>query len=172
MPWTGTFTRSLRQWPWAATVSSVTSAVHVFDLGVPRADQADQPGVAEPEEQRFVRGRAADERLGLLEFHRDVDQVGLRLLRDLDAVDPGDGLGQRTRHPVRVAREFPPQFVIEQGVQLGGDEPHLRSELERALPQDLETFGRLRITEDDGLAEQRAVLVRPQAEHVDPATRG
>ena len=65
-----------------------------------------------------------------------------------------------------------PEVAGEEGLELGGEEAHLRRELAELLADELEAVGELRAQEDDGVAEQEAVLGRAEGDDVDAAVGG
>ena len=65
-----------------------------------------------------------------------------------------------------------PEVALEQRLELGGEEAHLRGELAELLADELESVGELGAQEDDRVAEREAVLGRPERDDVDTAVGG
>ena len=79
---------------------------------------------------------------------------------------------RRVAELVRVLGEADPQVVVQQGVELGGDEPHLRRQLRDLLADEHRSLGQLGVQEHDRLAERQAGLGAAEADHVDPGVDG
>ena len=89
-------------------------------------------------------------------------------------VRPGDvprARRQPRRHRVGVAGAAQPQLVGQQRVELGGEEAHLRRELQRLLADVQEVVRELGVQEHDRLGTEQPVLGAAEREHVRAGAR-
>ena len=109
--------------------------------------------------------------------HPDEHDVRLNSLHDLDAVDTalsdrlGEAVREIQRHLVRAGGGVPPQVAFVQGVELCGEEAHLRRQLQIHLAQEAHSVADVGVEDDDRLGAEQAVLRPAQADDVD-ADRG
>ena len=98
----------------------------------------------------------------------DEDLVGLDGVGELGPGAGLDGRGETGGHGVRLGRVALPEIAAEQNLELGGGEAHLGGELERLLAQVPESVGQLGVEEDDGFADEEAVLGAAEGEASTP----
>ena len=100
------------------------------------------------------------------------DAVRLDRMGQLDPLDPLQGGPEAGRHRVRLRGVSPPEVAAEQRLELGPGEAHLRGQLHQLLADELGALAETLTEEDDGLAEQQAVLGAAEGEQVDPGVGG
>lgn len=93
--------------------------------------------------------------------------VGLDGLGDPHAGHVDERRREARRHRVGVGGAAPPEVALKQRDELGPEESSLRRELQRLLAQVGEALVEARSQEDDGLAEQQAVLRPAEGDGVD-----
>jgi len=76
------------------------------------------------------------------------------------------------RHGVCVPRIAEPEVVGEVGVELRGDEAHLRQAMAAAVLAERELFGQRLVEHDDRLGGERAVLRGAEGQEVDAGAPG
>src|SRR5580692_3060149 len=94
------------------------------------------------------------------------DAVGLDLPNNFDSWNAAHFLFQKASHAVGMFGAAPPEVIGEQGLELCGDESHLRRELHALLSQIEKVVAKFRLEKDNGFAAQDSVLCAAEREHI------
>jgi hypothetical protein len=138
--------------PWEAAIVSANAHMETDEVGAPEAVAGVKLLVAE----------TVDGRVTLEGVRRLVERPN-----DEHAVDIGDGVTEPLCHGVGVRGVLQPELVVQQSVELGGDEAHLRGQLQRLLAQVQHPLAQRGLEDHNRLTPQETVLGASEGEQVD-----